>query len=367
MHPQRRSCVAILLSAIIMATLVAGCSKPIDPQSSVPAVYQPLVFVAAAIGVGILITSNNHKNNNQNNGGSPTPAPAAPTFVGTFPALGRPIDISLDFSTAGSGGVGALGTMGSGFGYSEIGSPGANNGFYALPAAYRPIAVAIDGNGNDWFVNSSGLVDQCLAATSTPKTCTPAVTFVDGLGTAGTRTIAADSARVFIAQDNQAGTVSWAAFALDGTGKTTGSYTYSGTSMYTTDAAQSTIGAIGIYTIFHKNGASFKVAIPTSSQNPYNFSPAPLPGANMASDGLGNNYGTLGSPTSGSYLLGHYVSPGNSSGAPGTLLSQLLIASNGQTNNTVNPFFPPVTSLHTDDTYVFMLDSRGQLVLFTVF
>ena len=61
------------------------------------------------------------------------------------------------------------------------------------------------------------------------------------------------------------------------------------------------------------------------------------------------------------------MSPGNSSAAPGTLLSTLLIANNGQSNATVTPFFPPVTSLHTDDTFVFMLDSRGQLVLFAVF
>lgn len=366
MRPQRRACAAVLLGATIVAAVLAGCSKPIDPQSSVPAVYQPLVFVAAAIGVGIFITSQNHKHN-QSSGGSPTPVPAAPTFVGTFPALVTPVDIALDFSTAGSGGVGALGTTASGYGFSEIGSPGSDNGVYALPTGYKPVALAIDGNGNDWFVNSTGLVNLCAAATSTPKTCSPSVTFVDGLPAAGTRTIAADSARVFIAQDNQSGTVSWAAYALNGTGRTTGSYTYSGASMYSMDAAQTTIGAIGIYTIFHKSGASFKVALPTSSQNPYNFSPAPLPNANMASDGLGNNYGTLGSPTTGNYLLGHYVSPGNSSAAPGTLLSTLLIANNGQSNATVTPFFPPVTSLHTDDTFVFMLDSRGQLVLFAVF
>jgi hypothetical protein len=366
MHPPHRTCAAILLSATIVAFMLAGCSKPIDPQSSVPAVYQPLVFAAAAVGIGIFITSRNHKNN-QSSGGGATPVPAAPTFVGTFPALVRPLDIALDFSTAGSGGVGAVGTTASGYGYSEFGSPGSNNGFYGLPTGYKPVAVAIDGNGNDWFVNSSGLVDQCTPPTSTPRTCVPAVTVVDGLGTAGTRTIAADSARVFIAQDNQSGTVSWAAFALDGTGKTTGSYTYSGSSTYATDAAQVTIGAIGIYNIFHKNGSSWKVAIPTSSLNPYTFSPAPVPGANMASDGLGNNYGTLGSPTTGNYLLGHYVSPGNSSAAPGTLFSTLLIAYNGQSNTTVTPFFPPVTSLHTDDTFVFMLDARGQLVLFTVF
>lgn len=367
MRHKRPICMGILLGATIAAVLFSGCSKPIDPQSSVPAVYQPLVFVAAAVGVGILITSQNHKNNQNGGGGSPTPVPAVPTFVGTFPALVTPVDIALDFSLGGSGGVGAVGTTASGYGFSEIGSPGSDNGVYALPAAYKPVALAIDGNGNDWFVNSTGLVDLCPAATSTPKTCAPTVTFVDGLPAAGRRTIAADSARVFIAQDNQSGTVSWAAYALDGTGRTTGSYSYTGASMYATDAAQATIGAIGIYTIFHKSGASWKVAIPTSTQNPYIFSPAPLPAANMASDGLGNNYGTLGSPSAGSYLLGHYVSPGNASAAPGSLLSTLLIAYNGQSNTTVTPFFPPVTALHTDDTFVFMLDARGQLVLFPVF
>ncbi len=360
-----RTRVAILVSACLVAAMVGGCSKPIDPQSSVPAVYQPLVFVAAAVGVGILITANHHKSSN--NSGSVQPTPTTAAFVGTFPALIHPFDISLDFSTAGSGGVGALGTTATGYGFSEIGSPGPDNGYYFLPTGYKPVALAIDGNGNDWFVNGAGLVDMCTAATATPRICVPAVTFSDGLGSTGTRTIAADAGRVFIAQDNQAGTVSWAAWALNGTGKTTGSYTYTVASMYNADAAMATIGAIGIYTIFHKDGSSWKVALPTTSQDPYTFSPAPLAAGNMGSDGLGNNYGLLGSAGSGGYQIGHYVSTGNSSASPGTLVSSITIAFNGQSNTSVSPFYPPVTSLHTDDFYIFMLDSRGQLVLFTEF
>ncbi len=367
MEPSLRKRIAVLCIACAIASMVGGCSKPIDPQSSVPAVYQPLVFVAAAVGVGIFITSQNHKSSNSSSGGSPQPVPTAPAFVGSFSGLIHPFDISLDFSTAGSGGVGAVGTATGGYGYSEFGSPGSNNGSYLLPSGYKPIAVAIDGNGDDWFVDSTGLVDKCPPATATPTTCTTSVTFVDGLGSSGTRTIAADGGRVFIAQDNLAGTVSWVAYALDGTGKVTGSYTYTGLSMYNEDAAAATFGAIGIYTIFHKDGTSWKVSIPSNTKNAYTFSPAPLAGANMGSDGLGDNYGPLGSPTAGSYLLGHYVSPGNSAAAPGTLVSNVTIAYNGQTSLAAAAFRPPVTSLHTDGTFIFMLDASGNLVLFAVF
>jgi hypothetical protein len=361
-----RSRLAALVIASLIASMVAACTKPIDPQSSVPAVYQPLVFIAAAVGIGILITSKNHKNSNSG-GGTPQPVPTTPAFVGSFSGLTHPYDISLDFSTAGSGGVGAVGTSPAGYGYSEFGSPGADNGSYTLPGGYKPVAVAIDGNGDDWFVNASGLVDKCPAATSTPTTCTPLLTFSDGLGSSGVRTIAADSGRVFIAQDNLAGMVSWVAYALDGTGKTTGSYTYTGLPVYNQDAAAATIGAIGIYTVFHKDGTSWKVSIPSSAKNAYIFSPVPLAGENMASDGLGDNYGSLGSPSSGSYVLGHYVSPGNSAAAPGTLISNVTIAYNGQTSLSATPFRPPVSSLHTDGTFVFMLDANGNLVLFSVF
>jgi hypothetical protein len=364
MKPHLRRRIATIMIALVAASGLAGCSKPIDPDSSVPTVYQPLVFVAAAVGVGILLTSHNH---NSSSGGSPPPPVTAPFFVG---ALGnQPFDISLDLSTAGFGGVGALGKAGGGgrYGFLEVESPGPDNGSYALPTAYTPIAVAIDGDGNDWFVDSTGLVDKCPAPVSGVSTCTPLLSFNDGLGSSGIRTIAADTARVFIA-DDLSGTVTWAAYALDGSTRTTGSYTYSGLSMYSADAAVATQGAAAIYTIFHKDGTSWKVALPTASQNPYTFTPVPLAGQNMASDGLGDNYGFLGSP-SGSYQLGHYVSTGNAAAAPGTLVSSITIAFNGQTGHSPSGlgFTPPARSAHFDGTYILMLDSSGNLVVFTAF
>lgn len=364
MKPHLRRRVATITIALLAASSFAGCSKPIDPNSSIPAVYQPLVLVAAAVGVGILLTSHDHKSSS---GGNPPPPLTAPVFVG---ALGnQPFDLSLDLSTAGFGGVGALGKAGGGgrYGFLEVESPGPHNGSYALPTSYTPIAVAIDGDGNDWFVDSTGLVDKCPAPVSSVTTCTPLLSFSDGLGSSGVRTIAADTARVFIA-DDLSGTVNWAAYALDGTGKTTGAYTYTGLGIYNADAAVATLGAAAIYTIFHKDGTSWKVALPTSSKNPYTFTPVPLAGQNMASDGLGNNYGFLGSPAS-SYQMGHYVSPGNAAAAPGSLVSTITIAFNGQTGLSPSGlgFTPPVRSAHFDGTFTLMLDSSGNLVVFNAF
>jgi hypothetical protein len=364
MKPQLRRRIAIVMIALLAASGLAGCTKPLDPNSDIPAVYQPLVFVVAAVGVGIILTAHNH---NSAKGGSAPPPVTAPLFVG---ALGnQPFDLSLDLSTNGFGGVGALGKAGGGgrFGFIEIGSPGPDNGSYALPTGYKPIAVAIDGNGDDWFVDSTGLVDKCPAAVSGVTTCTPVLSFSDGLGSSGVRTIAADSARVFIA-DDLSGTVSWVAYALDGTGKTTGSYTYSGLGIYSADAAVATLGAAAIYTIFHKDGTSWKVALPTSSKNPYTFTPVPLASQNMASDGLGNNYGFIGSATT-TYQMGHYVSTGNAAAAPGTLVSTITIAFNGQTGLSPSglAFTPPVRSAHYNGTFIFMLDSSGNLVQFAAF
>ncbi len=363
----QRSLAAMLIGALLCGS-VPGCSKPMDPQSDIPAEYQPIVFAAAAVGIGIYIASKNHKSNSSSGGGGTTQTLTAPFFVG--PLGNQPFDIALDLSTAGSGGVGALGRNGGGgnYGFVEIGSStGADNGAYALPVGYKPSAVAIDGSGNDWFVNSTGLVKKCPAAVAGVTTCSPLLSFSDGLPTSGIRSIAADSVYVFIAQDNLAGTVSFVAFNLAGGGRVSGSYTYSGLSMYNADAAVATIGSVGLYTIFHKDGTSWKISLPTSSKNPYTFTPTPLASQNMASDGLGNNYGFLGAPTSGSYQIGHYVSTGNSVAAPGTLVSTITVAFNGQTSPNAAPFVPPLSSAKTDDVYIFFLDSSGNLVLFSVF
>jgi len=360
--------IAAVIIACFVASTFAGCSKPIDSQSSVPAIYQPLVFVAVAVGVGILIASHSHKNKNGGGGGGPPPPNlTAPVFVGPFsgPTNYFPTDITIDFSSAGAGGIGSVGTSAGGnYSFAEIGSSGPDNGSYTLPSAYKPTAVAIDGNGNDWFTDAAGLVKRCPPPALGVTTCVPALSFSDGLPAAGTRTVAADSGRFFIAEDNLSGTVTWAAYALDGTGRVTGSYNYSpGLGMYSADASMAILSSTGLYTIFHKDGTSWRIAIPNSSRNAWTFTPVPLPNGNVATDGAGNNYGLLGSPAAGSYQIGHYASPGNSNGSPGALVSAITIAFNGATNG--NAFRPPVSSLHTDGSFVFMLDANGNLVLFS--
>ncbi len=363
-----RKSVATISIACLVAASVAGCSKPLDPQSSVPAIFQPLVLVAAVVGVGILITSHNHKDKGGGSG-PPAPTPVAAVFVGAFPNVTQPFspfDISLDASVAGSGGVGAVGKVGStSYAFDEFGSAGPNTGSYSLPSGYKPIAVAIDGAGNDWFVDQAGLVKKCPAPITIGGTCVAALSFSDTLPSSGIRSIAADAGRVFIAQDNLSGKVAWVAYALDGTGKVTGSYIYSGLGMYNADAVVATVGSSGVYTIFHKDGSSWKVTPPSSARNGFTFNPVPLASANMATDQNGNNYGVLGSAAS-NYQLGHYLSPGNASGPPGSLFATISIAFNGQTNS-ANPFLVPVSSLHTDGLFIWMLDASGRLVLFSVF
>jgi hypothetical protein len=369
MRPHLRRRIAALIIASFVVSNFAGCSKPIDPGSSVPAVYQPLVFVVVAVGAGLLLTAHHH--NSTGGGGAPPPPPTltAPVFVGAFPGPSSylPSDISIDFSSAGAGGIGSVGTSAGGnYSFAEIGSVGPNNGSYTLPSGYKPIAVAIDGIGSDWFVDATGLVKKCPPASVSITICTPALSFSDGLPASGNRTIAADSQRLFIAEDNNSGTVSWAAYALDGTGRVTGSYNYNpGPGMYNADAAMAILGATGLYPIFHKDGTSWRIAVPTSTRNAFTFNPVPLPSANMASDGTGNNYGLLGSPASGSYQFAHYVSPGNSSGPPGSLASTITIAFNGVASG--SSFRPPVSSLHTDGIFIYMLDANRKLVLFSAF
>jgi hypothetical protein len=362
--------IAAVIIACFVASTFAGCSKPIDTQSSVPAFYQPLVFVAVAVGVGVLIASHSHKRKDGGGGGGPPPPNlTAPVFVGPFsgPTNYFPTDITIDFSSAGAGGIGSVGTSAGGnYSFAEIGSAGPNNGAYTLPSGYKAIAVAIDGNGNDWFTDAAGLVKRCPPPTLGVTTCVAALSFSDGLPAAGTRTVAADSGRFFIAEDNLSGTVTWAAYALDGTGRVTGSYNYNpGPGMYSADASMAILLSTGLYTIFHKDGTSWRIAIPNSSRNAWTFSPVPLPNANMATDGAGNNYGLLGSPGAGTYQIGHYASPPSSTAAPGALVSTIAIAFNGGTNG--NAFRPPVSSLHTDGIFIFMLDANGNLVLFNAF
>src|SRR4029077_8449903 len=111
MRPRLQRRIAAVIIACFVASTFASCSKPIDSQSSVPAVYQPLVFVAVAVGAAVLIASHRHKDKGGGGGGPHPPNLTAALFVGPFsgPANYFPTDITIDFSSAGAGGIGSVG------------------------------------------------------------------------------------------------------------------------------------------------------------------------------------------------------------------------------------------------------------------
>lgn len=366
MKPSGRQRICAFGLALLVISSAAGCTKPIDPDSSVPAELQPVVFLVAAVGIGFGIAALDHKNSN-NSSGTTTNLTKA-TFVGSVG--NTPFDLATDPSVSGS--VGALGSNGGAgmYGFTEIGSSSTNAGSFTLIAGYHPFGVAIDGSGNDWFDDNAGNVESCAPPTSTPRTCTPLVSFNDGLGTGGVRAIAADTTHVFIVDDNENKTVNWAAFALDGTGKLIGSYTYTGTSIYAHDAVSAaSAAAIATYLAFHQDGTSWTIPLPGPAQlNTFTFNPAPLSSANVAYDGTTLFYGTVGSPTTGSYQIARYAAPGNTTGQnPGSIAARITIGNNGQTSPSAQAFALPVHALRTDGFSLYMLDAHGKLVVFNAF
>ncbi|HXW50903.1 MAG TPA: hypothetical protein VEJ41_02840 [Candidatus Acidoferrales bacterium] len=352
--------------ALLLLTSIAGCSQPIDPDSSVPAQLQPLVFLIAAVGLGFGIAALDHHHSNSSSGNSTNLT--SPTFVGSVG--NSPFDLATDPSAAGS--VGALGTNGGtgGYGFTELGSSSTNAGSYALTPGYHPFGVGIDGVGDDWFDDNAGNVQSCSPPTSTPRTCAPLVSFNDGLGSGGVRALAADTTHVFIVDDNGSGTVNWAAFALDGTGKLTGSYTYTGKPIFAHDAVSAVTGTVvGTYVVFHQDGTSWTIALPGPPVlDSFTFSPVPLSSTNVAYDGTDLYYGMLGSPTTGGYQIGRYAAPGNTQGeTAGSIAASITIGSNGQTSPRATQFALPVHALRTDGESIYMLDAKGNLVLFNAF
>jgi hypothetical protein len=350
--------------ALLLTASMPGCSKPLDPNSNIPAPLQPLVLVIAAVGIGIGITALHH-HNERHAGGTPRPPLTPAVFVG--PVGNQPFDLATDPSVPGS--VGILGSnFGGAYNFTEEGSSPTNAGTYLLPSGYKPGAVTIDGLGNDWFDDASGKVVECAPPTSTVRTCSPTLTFNDGLGVGGVRSLAADTTHIFIADDNRSGMVSWAAFLLGGGSRVNGSYSYAGAGTYSKDAAAAVpSAAVGTYIVFHQDGTSWTISLPgPASKNPSTFNP--VPGGNVAFDGSSLFYGLLGSPTSGSYQIGRWVGPSSTFGAnPGRLAARIVIAYNGQTSGQAAPFLPPVSSLRTDGSFIYMLDSNGNLVLFSSF
>lgn len=367
MNPIGRRIVAFGLVLLVLAS-ASGCSQPIDPNSSVPAQWQPVVLVAALVGVGFGIAALDHKNSSNNSGGGSTPTLTTATFVGSVG--NTPVDLSIDPSVSGS--VGVLGSNGGPgmYGFSELGSSSTNAGSYTLTAGYHPIAVAIDGSGNDWFVDNAGNVQSCAPPTSTPRTCTPLVAVNDGLGTGGVRAIAADTTHVFIIDDNENKMVAWAAFALDGNGRVTSTYTYTGSPTYAHDATAAATGTVvATYLAFHQDGTSWTIPLPgPAQQNTFTFSPPALASGNIAYDGTNLFYGPVGSPTTGSYQIVRYAAPGNTNGQnPGSIAARITIGYNGATSPNAQAFALPVRAIKTDGFSLYMLDAHGNLVVFSAF
>ncbi|HLW37699.1 MAG TPA: hypothetical protein VKR99_04670 [Candidatus Eremiobacteraceae bacterium] len=363
-------CVAALVIACTLSLSVTSCSQPIDTGSKIPAQSQPFVALLALIGLGIGLTALHHHNESHGGGGGP-PAVAAPASVQGL-GIGA-IDITLDPGQPGA--TGAVGTQGGGglYAFIEVNSSGGNFGSYTLPSGYQPNAVAIDASGNDWFLDSSGNVKKCAPPATSVTACTPLLSFTDGLPAAGVRSIGADNTHLFIAQDSGSGTVSWVAFALDGTGRNPGAYVYgSGLGVYNKDAVQTTTGGSSIsqFMVLHKDGSSYTVSLPgPATKNPFNLTPPPLKSANVATfDGI-NFYGFLGSPAAGAFQIGHYVGAGNTLGlTPGSLVNPTLtIAFDGRINPDRGVYGLPLSSLHTDGSLIEALDPAGNLVIFNAF
>lgn len=362
-------CVALLLIISTLSLSLASCSQPIDTGSKVPAQSQPFVALLALVGLGIGLTALHHHNERGSGGPGPGPSITAPSSIQGL-GIGA-FDIAFDPSVPGA--VGALGSAAGGgrYGFEEVGA-GASSGSYTLPAAYQPKGLAIDANGADWFVDSLGTVKKCAAPAPSVTTCTPLLSFSDGLPAGGVRSIAADNLHVFIAQDDTHGTVTWAAFVLAGGGRTSNAYTYPTTNrgLYNNDAVQTIAGLslTFVFELFHADGASWTVAgLSPATKNPFILAPAP--GANVATaDGV-NFFGMLGSTTSGGYQIGHWVGANNGVGAtPGSLRATLQIAFNGQVNTDRGFYALPLQSLHVDPISgqtLFALDSAGNLVTFS--
>jgi hypothetical protein len=367
-----RKCTAIVIIACMLAAGTVSCSQPIDTGSPVPPQSQPYVALLALLGVGVALTALHHHNVNRNNNGGGGAPPVSLTAPQLVEGLGiAAFDIALDLVNS-PGGVGALGTGGSTGRYTfiEVGSSGNNNGSYFLPSGFQPRAVAIDGSGDDWFLDPLGALRKCAPPAAGVTTCVPSVSLSDGLPASGVRNMAADSTHVLITQDTLSGTVNWAAFNLDGTGRISGSYTYTGSAgTMSADAVVATTGSLSIstYTIAHKDGSTYTLSLPGPAVvNPFKLTPPPQPNGVATLDGVSSFYGLVGSPSSGSYLLGHFAGIGTGS-PPGSLVGRLAIAFNGQTSPDRGFYSVPLSALRTDGSLLYALDPAGSLVIFNAF
>jgi hypothetical protein len=363
-----------LAAAVIAVTLsvnLGGCSTPVDTGSSIPAQSQPIYTVLALLGLGVALTAFHHHSETHSPGNRKVPQ----TPISVIPlrlSNASPIDLTLDPLQAGQFGALLAGSAGSSsvFDLGDITS-NAVTASYTLPVGYQPTALAIDSGTThqEWFVNSSGLIDGCAIG---PSTCVPSpAPFSDTLASGGTRFIAADSQHIFVARDDGATTVSWSAFDFVGNLVASGSYTYTAggnKGLYAKDAVVANGSSISQYLLFHGDGTSREVQLtapPTTSPGP-TLNPVPDVSGNATITGT-SAFGYTGSPTIGFYSIARYGAGGTDPLAY-TIQALTLVAVNGVPNpGVVHTFSVPLDNLHVDAAGVYGLDPGGNVVTFNVF
>jgi hypothetical protein len=316
----------------------------------------------ALVGVGIGLTALHHHNERRGVGPGPSITPVA-RIIG--PAFGfRFADLSIN----GTGGtVGALETSGTGAQFNDLSAFILS---YFLPTGYFPQALAVDPSGDGWFVDSAGNIKECAPPSTTGTTCTPVVTYVDGLA-AGGRSIAMDGTTLIIVQDAGSGNVNVAYEQLGGTIQRTSYHNASGASIFSADAVESVgSGAGSVFAVSNVDGTSTVVSFPFTTAPSFTFSPVPAgaPSNVQVDPSTGNATfsATTGSFT-GTYQITRYISPSSSPiGSSFGSTSSIVIELNGQFGGPA--LFPPLTSLHIDGSLdTFVVDSAGNVEEFAPF
>jgi len=365
----RRYIAAALIAVLLVGS--GGCSQPVDPGSPVPAQSQPIVTLLALIGLAIGVAAFVH-HGSASAGPTPTPSPTpggltGPSLVVVLTKPGS--DMNIASTTTGIV-LGVIEPATGGTRYEQV-SGNVKTGL-SLPGGYAPTAVAMDSSGNAWLDDNSGNVKVCAAPTTSNGSCSPSLSFNDGLGVAGTRSMDIDSTDACIAIDTGSNVAKFALFALpNGTPNGTGSFP--GTArLLPADAVTATdfLGA-NSFTLFRADGSSFVISGNPPANNTFDLNPLPnaTPGNVAVSQNASFNetfYGLLGFPTGASYQIARYIGANSTGATPGSEQASIAIAQNGTTLG--NSFAVPLRSLRADlSATTYALDGSGNLVEFASF
>lgn len=369
-----RKVVALALALSLLGGSLAGCSQPIDTGSSIPPQSQPFVAVLALIALGIGITAYHHHSENQQHGGGPssTITPPAAVFGVLFTGY-RASALAVDSFDAAIGVLETPTVSGTAARFALL--SGTSAAFYTLPSGYLPTAVAVDPNGNDWFVDATGHIQGCDSPATSVTTCTTTgltvATASDGLGS-GARSIAVDQFNVFDDVDAGGGSVKWFALNLSAGTPTTSSYqSTSHNGLYSAENVEATTTGASAFTIFHVDGTSDLVTVSPAAEAPnFTFIPVPLVAPSDVVQAVDLNaafYATTGS-TSGTYRLTRYENLSDT-GTGSLTTTTITIANDGQTGApSSEPWSPPLTSIQADaNNNAWGIDAAGRIVQFGQF